>query len=108
MHKAQPLVLNTETTVRRCKFGHCVLCQRETALTFHHLIPKKLHRRKHFQKHFTRCDLNRGINICRKCHNGLHRLFDEMTLGRELNTLQRLGDNTQVRKHCAWVRRQKN
>ena len=29
---------------------HCELCQRERELTFHHLIPKKVHRRAFFRR----------------------------------------------------------
>lgn len=30
----------------------CALCEREKRLSFHHLIPKKMHRRKNFLKKF--------------------------------------------------------
>jgi len=37
---------------------HCELCQRPvTKLTRHHLIPKHLHRKKRFQKLFTKEEL---------------------------------------------------
>jgi len=91
----------------RKKFGHCALCDRTTRLTFHHLIPKKLHRRKHFKKHYDKATLQSGIDICTRCHSGLHTLFDEMTLGRSLNTITRLKENPMVAKHCDWVARQK-
>ncbi len=94
-------------SVQRVRFGQCSLCNRETHLTYHHLIPRKMHRRTHFKKRFDRATLNLGINICRRCHTGLHKLFDEMTLARDLNTLQALRENEAVQKHCAWVRRQK-
>jgi len=91
----------------RLKFGACVLCQRNTALTWHHLIPRKLHRRKHYQRNFTRDQLNAGINICRQCHRGLHRLFSEMHLGKYLYTLTLLQADTAVAKHVQWVARQR-
>lgn len=85
----------------------CSLCHRQTALTFHHLIPKKVHRRTHFRKHFSRAELARGIPVCRKCHSGIHRLFDEMHLARELNTLDKLRANDDLARHVDWVARQK-
>jgi hypothetical protein len=91
----------------RLKFGACVLCRRTTSLTWHHLIPRKLHRRKHFQRHFTRAQLNAGINICRQCHRGLHKLFSEMHLGKELCTLALLQADESVARHVEWVSRQK-
>jgi len=91
----------------RRKFGRCALCDRNTHLTFHHLIPKKLHRRKHFKKNYDKATLQSGIDICNRCHKGLHVLFDEMTLGRTLNTVALLKQNPTVAKHCEWVARQK-
>ncbi|MGF1537705.1 MAG: hypothetical protein ACFB4J_14660 [Elainellaceae cyanobacterium] len=91
----------------REKFGQCRLCQRHCALTFHHLIPKKMHRRSHFQKRFSKAELNQGIDICRLCHNGIHDLHDEMTLAKEYYTLEALRADAQVSKHVEWVARQK-
>ena len=89
------------------KFGTCELCRRTTHLTFHHLIPRKLHRRTRFKKHYSRQDLNRGIDICRQCHNGLHDLYDEMTLARQFSTLDALLGDEAVMRHATWVSRQK-
>ena len=91
----------------RGKFGECKLCRRKTHLTFHHLIPKKLHRRTRFRKHYRREDLNRGIDICRMCHNGLHVLYDEMTLAKKYSTLEALLQDEAVMRHVGWVGRQK-
>lgn len=95
-------------TVGRVKHGTCALCGRVTSLTFHHLIPKKMHRRPRFRKRHDRSELNRGIDVCARCHRGLHRLHDEMTLASRLNTLDALRDDEAVAKHVAWVARQKS
>lgn len=87
--------------------GACALCGRETALTFHHLVPKKLHRRAYFQKNFTRAELSRGIAICRLCHDGIHDRFDEMTLARNYSTPEQLREDAGLRRHFAWASRQK-
>lgn len=76
-------------------------------LTAHHLIPRKLHRRKHFKKNFDKADLQRTIQICRECHGGLHKLYDEMQLGKMFNTVDKLIADPQVKKHIAWVARQR-
>ena len=86
---------------------NCQLCERTVALTFHHLIPKKLHRRKHFKTHFSKERLNEGIMLCRRCHRGIHKLFDEMTLGKQYNSLDSLKTNPDVARHVEWVRKQK-
>ena len=85
----------------------CPLCERRAALTFHHLIPRKLHRRQHFLKHYTREERNAGAMICRQCHDGIHKLFDEMTLGKRLNTLAALREEPSLMRHFQWVARQK-
>ena len=86
----------------------CCLCMRQAPLTFHHLIPRKVHRRTRFRKHYSKDILAKGILVCRKCHNGIHRLYDEMTLARELNTLEKLRQDSDLSRHVEWVARQKS
>lgn len=92
---------------QREKHGICPLCQRECPLTFHHLIPRKMHRRTHFRKHYSKEQLNQGINICRQCHNGIHRQYDEMQLAKTLNTTQALANDETLSRYFAWVSKQK-
>ena len=94
-------------TFRRKKYGECALCEREIALTFHHLIPKKMHRRTYFKKHFAKVTLNEGINICRQCHVGIHKSYDEMRLAKTFNTLEKLQSDPVINAHIAWVKKQK-
>ncbi|MEJ2176612.1 MAG: hypothetical protein P8Y12_01360 [Gammaproteobacteria bacterium] len=85
----------------------CELCLQDRDLSFHHLIPRKLHRRSHFKKKYSKADLSQGIFICSLCHRGLHKLYDEMTLGKHfLNRESILGDPS-LAKHIAWSARQK-
>jgi len=92
----------------RAKHGPCALCRRCVPLTFHHLIPRKMHRRAHFRKRYSRQALGAGIDVCQRCHTGLHRLHDEMMLARQLNTLQALQEDDAVARHVDWVARQKS
>ncbi|QIZ72827.1 hypothetical protein [Oxynema aestuarii] len=92
---------------RREKFGLCPLCQRECYLTFHHLIPRKVHRREFFKKNYSKDELNRGLDICRLCHNGIHDLYDEMTLAKEFASLDLLLADRGLSKHFEWVAKQK-
>lgn len=92
---------------RRMGSKKCPFCKRRQPLTYHHLIPRKLHRRKRYRKLYNRQDLNRGIDICRMCHNGIHRLFDETTLGDCLNTPERLLAEESLRRHIRWVAKQR-
>lgn len=91
---------------RSRRSGTCPLCQRVVPLTFHHLIPKKLHRRPRFQKHYSKADLNQGVWICRLCHNGIHDHYDEMTLGKEFSTLAQLQADPNIQRHAQWVAKQ--
>ena len=92
---------------RRSKFGTCPFCGRECALTFHHLIPKKLHRRVRFKKTFTREELNEGLAVCRQCHDGIHDIYDEMTLAKTRASPELLSSDPQLRKHFRWVAKQR-
>lgn len=91
----------------RPKLGHCCTCKRETALTFHHLIPRKMHRRTHFKKHFTREQLQAGIMLCRVCHSGIHKRYSEMQLAKLFNTELLLKNNTELERFFTWVSKQK-
>lgn len=87
--------------------GACLFCGRQTLLTFHHLIPRKVHRRTRFRKHYDRDTLNQGVLICRPCHRGIHRRFTEMELATHYNTEERLRSDQVLQRHFAWVARQK-
>lgn len=91
----------------RPKSGPCTLCGRHTTLTFHHLIPRKVHRRTYFRKHHDRETLQQGIDVCRLCHYAIHRLYDEMTLARRFASLQALRDDPAIQRHVAWARKQR-
>ena len=86
---------------------NCCLCYRHCALTFHHLIPRKVHRRTFYRKNFSRETLAKGIYVCRQCHKGIHKLYDEMTLAKSLNTLELLQADDALAKHVFWVSKQK-
>ncbi len=94
-------------TLRRVKFGKCAFCGREVPLTFHHLIPRKLHRRTYFKKHYEKTELSFGVNICRECHNGIHDLYDEMTLFLRFSDPEALKEDPALKKHFAWAKKVK-
>ncbi|KAB7624077.1 HNH endonuclease [Alkalilimnicola sp. S0819] len=87
--------------------NHCALCGRREPLTLHHLIPRKVHRRARFAKRYRREELNQGVLVCRRCHDGIHRRYDEMTLATRLNTLEALRADPDLARHFAWVAKQK-
>lgn len=89
------------------KQGVCPLCQREMDLTFHHLIPRAMHRRKYFRKHFSKAELAQGVDVCRPCHNAIHQFFSEMQLAKDINTLDKLLSQHEIQKHIIWMSKQK-
>jgi hypothetical protein len=107
MAQATSYLEGVNSTVATDKMGRCPLCQRDVPLTFHHLIPKKLHRRTRFKKSFSKEHLNQGVFICRLCHNGIHDHYDEMTLAKEFGTFDQLQQDGNIRRHAQWVAKQK-
>jgi 5-methylcytosine-specific restriction endonuclease McrA len=87
--------------------GPCVLCGCHRDLTFHHLIPRKLHRRGRFRRLFSAGERAEGILICRPCHRGLHRLYDEATLARDFRSRESILSDPALERHIAWSARQK-
>jgi hypothetical protein len=84
----------------------CELCERPVArLTRHHLIPKSLHRKKRFQKLFTKEDLvTRTLWVCRPCHSAIHRASGEQELGMHYNTREALLELDEVRRFVDWMK----
>ncbi|HSH29486.1 MAG TPA: hypothetical protein VK971_06210 [Thiohalobacter sp.] len=89
---SRPNAVMPNTTSRTC-----ILCGCDVPLTFHHLIPRKIYRRNHFVRHYTREQFAAGI----------HNAHDEMTLAKGVNTLEKLQRDKQTRRHVRWVARQK-
>lgn len=85
----------------------CALCRRRVPLTFHHLIPRKTHRRARFKKRYSKRQLADGVDLCRLCHSGLHGLYDEMTLATRFNTLSLLQADPAISRHVRWVSKQR-
>jgi hypothetical protein len=84
----------------------CALCGSEQFITFHHLIPKTCHTNRWFKKHFDKNDMQeRGIDICRRCHSFIHKIFSEKQLGRELNTLDKLREHATIYAYLKWARK---
>jgi len=45
--------------------------------------------------------------VCRLCHRGIHREYDEMTLARQFNTLSALKGDETLARHFDWVAKQR-
>jgi len=88
----------------------CEMCERKMPLTFHHLFPKKLHKKlassesDGIPKELLRTV---GIMICRPCHSMLHRTFDHELLAGELNSLEAIMERPETQKWVQWAAKQR-
>jgi len=99
-------VYNDSDTRRAENQVVCDMCEREMPLTFHHLMPKTTHA-KYRARGFSQTTLNKGVWICRPCHNAIHRLIDEDTLAESFNTLELLMEDERVLKWAKYCSKQR-
>lgn len=72
----------------------CPLCERGMLLrnlTKHHLTPKSRGGRT-------------TEKICRTCHRQIHALLTNKKLEKELNSVEDLKENEEIRKYLSWVK----
>ena len=98
--------MQVTTSSRRRVDGECPYCGRTLALTFHHLVPEKMHRRRRFRRLFKRAELAQGIYLCRDCHDGIHKTYSEMELAERFATPEALAEDEQLARHFRWLSRQ--
>lgn len=92
----------------RIRYGACDICEREKSLSFHHLIPCNLHKKKLFLRQFDKEEMRtRGLNLCKMCHSTIHKFFDNKTLGLYYNTQEKLLEDENFSKYVAWVKKQR-
>ncbi len=100
-------VPEVQNNSRHRREDSCPFCSRRVPLTFHHLIPKKMHRRPRFARSYDKETLNLGIYICRDCHKGVHAAYDEMQLATRFSSPEALLGDAGLQRHFRWVARQR-
>ena len=87
----------------------CALCDRAVSLTFHHLIPRRVHKRGKFLRQYTKETMrSTGLYICRLCHSGIHDIIpDERELAESYYTKELLLAHEGIARHVAWASKQK-
>src|ERR1700735_22533 len=87
----------------------CELCERQKKLTKHHLVPRAVHTKKRYVNRFGKKEMRkRSLMICKECHDGIHDLIqNKKELAEKYHTKELLLENEAVRKHIAWVMKQK-
>ena len=92
----------------RIRYGDCEICGREKSLSFHHLIPCHLHKKKLFLRKFGKEEMKtRGLNLCRMSHSTIHKFFELKDLGLNYNTKEKLMENEKFGNYVKWVKKQK-
>lgn len=88
--------------------GKCDLCKREKELTFHHLIPRKVHKNSRVMRLHTKKYMREaGIDVCKDCHRMIHRSHSHIYLALEYYNLELLKTSPKVIKFVKWVTKQK-
>lgn len=86
----------------------CELCHRENIkLTFHHLVPRKMHKKKYVRNQHPDLDFNKhGIMVCIPCHKSIHLTFTHRELAQRFYTLERLLSSEQLKSAIAFNAKQ--
>lgn len=86
----------------------CVLCGRipRKGLTKHHLIPRCCHKNKWFKKRHERARMQQTIDVCRQCHDMVHRFIpSEKELGRSYASVGALKAHPELANYLEWMKR---
>ena len=88
----------------------CELCSRAVRLTFHHLVPRKVHKRTRFIRTHGKDEMrSKGLWLCKLCHSGIHTIIpNEKSLAESYYTKELLLSHEGIARHVAWVRKQKS
>ena len=85
----------------------CPLCLRTLPLTFHHLVPVSLRRRRQVRARFSPEELREGVLLCRDCHSAVHHFVPNKELAARRYGLEELRAVPELAKWVVWARRQK-
>ncbi|CAF1591660.1 unnamed protein product [Rotaria magnacalcarata] len=85
--------------------GECKLCGSNQRITIHHLIPKLiLKRMRNSGKESV--DVSKYlIEVCRPCHNEIHRIWPHNELAKEYQTVDMILDAPAIQPYLNWKRK---
>eukprot|EP00164_Ancoracysta_twista_P000105 GFYU01000150.1.p1 GENE.GFYU01000150.1~~GFYU01000150.1.p1 ORF type:complete len:207 (-),score=68.86 GFYU01000150.1:67-687(-) len=85
--------------------GTCKLCGTTNKITIHHLVPKLiLKRMRNAGK--PKIQVNKYlVEVCRKCHNELHRLWGHGELAAEYQTVDMILAAPEIQPYLQWKRK---
>lgn len=64
----------------------------------HHLIPKHKYREKPAEAD--------TIRVCHRCHRQIHRLYDNLTLKKDYDSVEKLKEDPEIKKFVRWIRKE--
>lgn len=76
----------------------CELCGREAKTTEHHLIPRS---RKNHEEGF-----GPVAQLCKDCHRKAHATWDNKTLAKDYDTVDKLKVAPELQSYLKWIRKQ--
>ena len=85
----------------------CELCGRaDTVQSFHHLVPRKMHKKKKLVESFSDLDVNTyGIMVCSPCHKMIHKKINHYDLATKYYSLEKLKNHPDLSKFIAFQRK---
>ena len=84
----------------------CPMCGRNRSLTFHHIVPSALRKRRSVKARFSPEELQQGLGICRDCHNAVHHFISNKELSQRWHGLEELKAHPEIAKYIAWASKQ--
>ena len=90
-------------------WNECALCERETQLTRHHVFPRSEWQRWKLRPppSLEGRSLTETVSVCRPCHNAIHALADERTLGERYSTVEELMEEDSIAKFARYQSKQR-
>ena len=90
-------------------WNECALCERETQLTRHHVFPRSEWQRWKLRPppSLEGRSLTETVSVCRPCHNAIHALADERTLGERYSTVEELMEEESIAKFARYQSKQR-
>jgi len=86
--------------------GTCQICDQQTILTIHHMIPRSEHS-KYLKRGFTRAQLLGVENqclCCRRCHSMVHKFENNAVLAEKYFTLERIREHPRIQAYAHFAR----
>ncbi|CCX16455.1 hypothetical protein FPQ18DRAFT_339692 [Pyronema domesticum] len=85
----------------------CEICERMVPLTYHHLIPREVHKKVLKRGWHQEWELNKVAWLCRPCHSTVHRVATNEELAKEWFTVEKLLEREDIGKWRSYVGKQR-